>query len=367
MLYQPEKTLRPPSSEIGIVPWILKNLFSNVFDGFLTILGVALLFIIIPPILEWSILDATFFANNAYECSIDGGSKGGACWAYIGEKINLFIYGFYPEDQRWRIDTLFILLILLVIGIRFVKNAPLKHKLILASFVVFPLIAFWLIHGGIGLKTITTDQWGGLLLTIVVASTGIVFSFPIGIVFALGRRSRMPIAKWVSIIYIEFIRGVPLISILFMASVVLPLFLSEGLSIDKLLRALIGIVLFQSAYIAEVIRGGLQAIPRGQYEAADAMGFSFFHKMVFIILPQALKVSIPNLVGSFISLFKDTTLVLIIGLFDMLAMVGLTSSDSHWLGMEIEGYVFVTMVFWVILYNMSRYASSLERRFTTKH
>jgi general L-amino acid transport system permease protein len=200
-----------------------------------------------------------------------------------------------------------------------------------------------------------------------VAVVGIIASFPIGILLALGRQSEMRVIRFFCIIYIEFIRGVPLITILFMASVVLPLFFTEGMTIDKLLRALIGITMFQAVYIAEVIRGGLQAIPKGQYEAADAIGLSFTQKTVFIILPQALKVSIPNIVGSFIALFKDTTLILIIGLFDVLSMVHLTSSDENWLGRETEGYVFVTIVLWVILYSMSRYSKTLEQRFSTEH
>jgi general L-amino acid transport system permease protein len=177
----------------------------------------------------------------------------------------------------------------------------------------------------------------------------------------------MPIIKTISVLYIEFIRGVPLITILFMSSVILPLFFPEGISFDKLLRALIGVTLFQAAYIAEVIRGGLQAIPKGQYEAADSVGLSYWQAMGLVILPQALKISIPNIVGAFVALFKDTTLVLIIGLFDVLSMVTLTTSDPHWLGFEKEGYVFVTMIYWIICFSMSKYAQSVENRFNTDH
>jgi general L-amino acid transport system permease protein len=227
---------------------------------------------------------------------------------------------------------------------------------------LFPIASFILIHGGLGLEVVPTTKWGGLMLTMVVASVGIVVSFPIGIIFALGRQSNMPIIKTISVLYIEFIRGVPLITLLFMSSVILPLFFPEGVTFDKLLRALIGVTLFQAAYLAEVIRGGLQAIPKGQYEAADSIGLSYWQAMGLVILPQALKISIPNIVGSFVALFKDTTLVLIIGLFDVLAMVTLTTSDPHWLGFETEGYVFVTMIYW-----MSKYAQSVENRFNTDH
>ena len=217
------------------------------------------------------------------------------------------------------------------------------------------------------LEHIETHQWGGLMLTIVVAAVGIIASFPIGIVLALGRQSNMPLIRTLCIGFIEFIRGVPLITLLFMASVVLPMFFHEGIDFDKLLRALIGITLFQSAYIAEVIRGGLQAIPKGQYEAANSLGLTYWQAMFLVILPQALKISIPNIVGSFIALFKDTTLILIIGLFDILAMVTLTNSDTAWLGFEVEGYVFVTMIYWVICFSMSQYSKSIERKFNTEN
>jgi len=200
-----------------------------------------------------------------------------------------------------------------------------------------------------------------------VAAVGIIASFPIGVVLALGRQSDMPILKTLCVGFIEFVRGVPLITILFMASVLLPLFFHDGIEFNKLLRALIGITLFQAAYIAEVVRGGLQAIPKGQYEASEALGLTYWQGMILIILPQALKISIPNLVGSFISLFKDTTLVLIIGLFDVLAMVTLTNSDTNWLGYEIEGYVFVTLIYWVCCFSMSQYSKSIERKFNTEH
>lgn len=247
------------------------------------------------------------------------------------------------------------------------KSSQYRAHFIIGSFLIYPVVAFVLLYGGLGLEIVETDKWGGLTLTVVVAAVGIIASFPLGILFALGRQSEMRVVKFISVVYIEFVRGVPLITILFMASVVLPLFFSAGMDFDKLLRALIGITLFQTAYIAEVIRGGLQAIPKGQYEAADAAGLSFMQKTMLVILPQALKISIPNIVGSFIALFKDTTLLLIIGLFDMLAIVGAATSNSNWLGRDTEGYVFVAMVIWVILYSMSRYSKRLEVRFSTEH
>ncbi len=361
-VYKIEKSLSPPILYIGTIKWLRENLFSNVFNSSLTILSLLFIFSIVPFLLNWVILDANFSATSALECREN---STGACWAFIVEKINLFIYGLYPNEQYWRPNTVFISLFVIFFIIKSIKDVKFKRKLILISFFVYPFFAFYILYGGFILPVVDADKWGGLLLTLVIATTGIVFSFPIGLVLALGRNSKMPVIKYLSIIYIEFIRGVPLISILFMASVVLPLFFSANIDIDKLLRALIGITLFQAAYIAEIVRGGLQAIPRGQYEAADAIGLNFSQKMLFIVLPQALKVSIPNLTGSFISLFKDTTLVLIIGLFDMLSIVKLGVSDSNWLGMEIEGYVFVTIVFWIILYTMSKYADKIENRLKT--
>jgi general L-amino acid transport system permease protein len=290
-------------------------------------------------------------------------TKEGARWIFIFEKFNQFIYGFYPEELYWRPNLALAIFVAYVIAFKKIDSIKVKAFIIIS----FPIITFTLVSGGFGLEHVETEKWGGLLLTIIVASVGIIASFPIGILFALGRQSNMPIIRTLSVIYIEFIRGVPLITLLFMSSVILPLFFPEGMDFDKLLRALIGITLFQAAYIAEVIRGGLQAIPKGQYEAADALGLTYWKAMGLIILPQALKISIPNIVGSFISLFKDTTLILIIGLFDILAMVTLTNSDTDWLGFETEGYVFVTMIYWIICFSMSKYAKSIEDKFNTDH
>lgn len=221
--------------------------------------------------------------------------------------------------------------------------------------------------GSFGLVEVPTFKWGGLMLTLVISSIGIVVAMPIGILLAFGRQSRLHVVRSLSMLYIEFIRGVPLITILFMGSVLLPMFFPEGMTFDKLLRVLIVITLFQAAYVAEVIRGGLQAIPKGQYEAADSEGLSYWQKMLLVILPQAIKVSIPNLVGNAIGLFKDTTLVLIIGLFDLLTMVGLTSADSHWTGFETEGYVFVAAIFWIFCSALSKYSKVLEYRLNTNN
>ncbi len=256
----------------------------------------------------------------------------------------------------------------LAFGLITLNRATVKAWVAFLLIFIYPFIAFYLWSGdGFGLEYVETPRWGGLFLTLVVAGTGIAASLPIGIVFALGRRSNMPAIRTVSIAFIELWRGVPLITVLFMSSVMLPLFLPEGVNFDKLLRALIGVALFSSAYMAEVVRGGLQAIPRGQYEAAGAMGLGYWQMMRLIILPQALKIVIPGIVNTFIGLFKDTTLVLIIGLFDLLGAVQLGLTDSKWLGMSTEGYVFTAAVFWVFCFSMSRYSMYVERKLHTVH
>lgn len=346
-----------PSGTKGPIHWAKENLFSDAVSTILTLLSFYLIYLTIPPLLDWMIFDATW-SGTKEEATGDG-----ARWIFIFEKFNQFIYGFYPEELYWRPNLALAIFTAYVIMFKYINNTKLRVFIVVS----LPIITYILVAGGFGLEVVETDKWGGLLLTVIVASVGIVASFPIGVLFALGRQSKMPIIKTISVMYIEFIRGVPLITILFMSSVILPLFFPENMDFDKLLRALIGITLFQAAYIAEVVRGGLQAIPKGQYEAADSMALSYWQTMGLIILPQALKISIPNIVGSFISLFKDTTLVLIIGLFDILAMVTLTNSDTNWLGFETEGYVFVTMIYWVICFSMSKYAKAVEDRFNTDH
>ncbi len=361
-VFEQQISQKPPKSSVGLLAWLRVNLFSSLFSSALTIFVLYLLYLVMPALMNWALFDADFITASNGECTREA-----ACWAYVIEKIDLFTYGFYPQQDYWRVQLTLALAVFIVGFIRLSKGYQWRFKVLTAMLLGYPIIAFILLYGGFGLDVVETHQWGGLMLTVVVAVVGIVASFPLGILLALGRQSKMKIIRLLSVVYIEFIRGVPLITILFMASVILPLFFAEGVHVDKLLRALIGITLFQAAYIAEVIRGGLQAVPQGQFEAADAIGLSFVQKMGLVILPQALKVSIPNIVGSFIALFKDTTLVLIIGLFDVLAMVGLSSSDENWLGRETEGYVFVTLVLWIILYSMSRYSKNLEQRFSTEY
>ena len=378
-VFDQQSTRKPPISQIGAILWLKTNLFSTWINTALTAASIYLLYIMIPPLLDWMFFNASFSFGTVNLFGFDikfseamatnqNCGREGACWPYIYEKLYMYTYGFYPRTETWRPNTVFVLTGLLFVIVPLVKNYKHKNRVTLSLIILYPIVSYVLIAGGFGLlMPVSTDQWGGLLLTLIIASVGIIVSFPIGVLLALGRQSDLKVIKLFSTLFIEFIRAVPLITILFMASFVLPLFLESGNYFDKLLRALIGIALFQAAYFAEVVRGGLQAIPRGQYEAADAIGLSYFQKNVLIVLPQALKISIPNIVGSSISLFKDTTLVLIIGLFDMLAMVNLTSNDPYWLGRETEGFVFVTIVMWTILYTMSRYSKKLELRFNTEN
>ncbi len=350
----------PPRSTTGPAAWARENLFSSWTNTLLTLIGLYIAYVAISGFVGWAVLNATWTGADGSACTRQ---NAGACWPFVTAKFSQFMYGRYPEAERWRVDLTYILA---VAGLVPLMTPWVRGKLYLSIYMlaVFPVLAFLLLYGGLGLNVVPTELWGGLLVTLVVASVGIAGAFPIGILLALGRRSNMPIVRWVSVAFIEFVRGVPLITVLFMASVMLPLFLPDGWTIDKLVRALIMVALFSAAYLAEVIRGGLQAIPRGQYEAADALGLTYPQKMGLIILPQALKLVIPGIVNTFIGLFKDTSLVLIIGLFDLLGIVQQNLSDSKWFSPNtaMTGYVFAGIVFWIFCFSMSRYSMFVERQ-----
>ena len=352
----------PPVKSIGVIAWVRTNLFSSWLNTLLTLLALYLIWLIVPPLLQWAFVDATWIGTTRADCT-----KSGACWVFIQQRFDQFMYGYYPEAERWRVN-LTVASAMAGAAPLFIRRFPRKAVYGVGFLIVYPLLAFTLLHGGyFGLQAVSTTQWGGLMLTLVIATVGIAGALPLGILLALGRRSNMPAVKVVCVTFIEFWRGVPLITVLFMSSVMLPLFLPEGMSFDKLLRAMIGVVLFQSAYVAEVVRGGLQAIPKGQYEAAAAMGLGYWRSMALVILPQALKMVIPGIVNTFIALFKDTSLVVIIGLFDLLNSVKQAASDPAWLGMATEGYVFAALVFWIFCFGMSHYSRSLERKLDTGH
>ena len=351
------QSLAPPLSEVGVLAWLKQNLFSTWYDTLLTLLCLWLLWQLVPPLLQWALFNADFSGISREDCT-----SGGACWVFIKARFWQFMYGFYQVDQRWRVNLAFLILIGALIPL-FLPRV--RHKLALAAAILllYPIVAYCVFYGGVlGLPVVETALWGGLFLTLVIAGVGIVASLPLGILFALGRRSDMPIVRAICITFIEVMRGVPLITILFMASVMLPLFLPPGVNFDKLLRALVGVSLFSAAYMAEVVRGGLQAIPKGQYEAAQALGLTYWKMMGLIVLPQALRIVIPGIVNTLIGLFKDTTLVLIIGLFDLLGIVKAALTDASWIGFATEGYVFAGFCFWVFCFAMSRYSIYVERK-----
>jgi general L-amino acid transport system permease protein len=545
--YEPgtHASLAPPSSTVGAYGWIRTNLFSSPMNIGLTFLGLYLVYVLLPSLVQWAFIDANWTGESSKDCSREG-----ACWVFIRVWFKQLMYGRYPDVELWRINLAYVIVVAtaiplialyLFVGISKETVEAWPYRLMafcaigLAVMALLPLLNIWRERSGaistgllilvpiwglsassswtngtlagatvtvatasvilavvptvalalsimrspwrqfiarnywmfcvltgvlalIGfvlpalfwndiagpsppwpfivtpaflalaavcpwgyderagatgrlaqllipayliivyllmvgppdflnfgildwtpntkpvllgaqelLPYVETPLWGGLFLTLVIAAVGIVASLPIGIVLALGRRSEMPIVRALCVCFIELWRGVPLISVLFMASVMFPLFMPEGLTFDKLLRALVGVTLFSSAYMAEVIRGGLQAIPKGQYEAAQALGLSFWKSMGLIILPQALKLVIPGIVNTFIGLFKDTTLVLIIGLFDLLGMAQLAGTNPDWLGFSHEGYVFVAFVFWIFCFSMSRYSQHLERKLHTGH
>lgn len=353
----------PPPSEVGVWHWLRENLFYGWLNAILTILSILLLVWLLPGFIEWALLDAVWNAGSLQECREKGD---GACWAVIRVRWLQLLYGFYPTDQLWRPNLAFILM--------FVALAPVlfdfgKLRLpALAFTLVYPIVAFWLIWGGFfGLEEVRSARLGGFLLALVIGVTGIAASLPLGILLALGRQSNMFFIKTVCVGFIEFIRGVPLIALLFIASTMLNYFLPPGTEFDLLLRVLIMVTLFSSAYIAEVVRGGLQAVAKGQYEAADSMGLTYWQSMRLIVLPQALKISIPGIVNTFIGLYKDTTLVIIIGLLDVLGVMKSALADPKWNGLAIEVYIYTAVFFFISCFAMSRYSLYLEKKLHTGH
>lgn len=471
--WQPKPPTPSPSYSTGWLGWARKNLFSSPGNALLTLLSLAVLLATLPSMLRWGLWDATWLGDSRKVCdSAAQDGSAGACWVFIKVRLEVFLYGFYPEAQRWRVNftlallglaalpilaptllrgtlrqTLFALAAALLMLATFgmpcaiftacylllplalpplVRQRPFLELfagrlagvsaglfltalaatlLYLAAgqaggggaagpiavtgailvvflifvgrltasawrwillFTVYPLAGFFLLVGEVfGLPLVETHFWGGLFLTLVVAGTGMATALPIGILLALGRRSALPVIKTLCVFFIEFVRGVPLVSVLFMASVMFPLFLPENVTFDKLLRALIGIAFFYAAYMAEVIRGGLQAIPKGQFEAAMALGWPYWKMMALIIMPQTLRLVIPGLANNVLSLLKDTTLVAVIGLLDLLGVAKASMADTEWLGFTKEAYIFAALVFWVFCFAISRYSVYLEKTYHT--
>ena len=407
----------PPVATTGPIAWVRENLFSSWLNAILTVLALAFIAYTLPGLLEWGLFQSVWNADSLSECrqiivAAHGEGATGACWAVINERFDQLIYGFYPEALRWRPNVAFILFIVAIVPILFQTMRPLMvamgivllAKAIAAGIAIaggqsvdvfwspttwvaiaagalayvfggaqhrprwliftllFPIVAYFLLWGGVLLRPVETAKFGGFLLTMIIGVTGIVGSLPLGILLALGRQSRLPFLKMICVGFIEFIRGVPLITLLFVASTLLNYFLPPGTSFDLILRVLIMVTLFASAYMAEVIRGGLAALPKGQYEAGDSLGLTYWQSMRLIILPQALKISIPGIVNTFIGLFKDTTLVAVIGLLDPLGLTNPIRSDSAWNGIVWELYGFIALLFFIFCWGMSRYSLFLETR-----
>jgi general L-amino acid transport system permease protein len=343
----------PVRAQAGLRGFV-RAMFSGWLNTAISLACIALVAFVTARLYAWGVRDAVFAGTSA-ECR----ASGGACWAFIGAKLDFAVYGFYPFDQRWRV-TVALALFAAIIGVSLLRRF--WRAELLAAWVVVLVVIFAVLRGGaFGLSAVPVRLWSGLLLTVWLSVFGIAAGYPVGLALALGRRSVMPLVQWFSIAWIELVRGVPLVSILIMASVVLPLFLPEGADIDNLFRAQVAFTMFAGAYLAEVFRGGLQAVPVGQAEGAQSLGLGYWQTLRLIVLPQALKLVIPAQVNTFIAIFKDTSLVLVIGLFDFLGTIKAMLSDTAWLGFSTEGYLFGASVYFVISYGMSRYSRHLEQ------
>ena len=357
LTFQPIAPRPAPVQTEGPLAWIRTNLFSSWGTGLMTIVVGGILLMLIPKLLSWAVVRAVWIPSVA-ACKVEGV---GACWGVVAEKYRLIIFGRYPFEQQWR--PLIATLLMLGLLVASCTRAFWKSWLALIWVVVLAIF-FTLMYGNVlGLSKVETDRWGGLPLTILLASLSMAMAFPIAMVVALGRRSALPAIRTFCTIYVELIRGVPLISVLFMASFMFPLFMPQGYSIDVLIRVLVGLTLFSAAYMAEVIRGGLQAIPKGQIEAAATLGLSYWQTQRKIVLPQALAIVVPSIMNNFIGLFKDTSLVTIVSLYELTGALSLAlNSDARWAAFKIEGYIFIALIYFAFCFSMSRYSIWVEKQ-----
>lgn len=347
-------------TSVGVIGWIKANLFNSWFNSLLTVATLYLLLKIIPAFIRWAFVDSLWISTGA-ECH----AAGGACWSIIPANIRFILFGFFPYDLQWRP---LVAMILLVGLLYYSQNRNHWKKSLAYLWILGLFIMGLLMKGGLfGLTSVESTSWGGLPLTLILSVFGLTAAYPLGVVLALGRQSKMPAIKIICVGYIELIRGVPLITLLFMSSVVFPLFLPEGITVNKILRAQAAIILFTAAYIAEVVRGGLQGISRGQYEAAESLGLNYYQTMRLVILPQALKIVIPPTVSILISAFKDTSLVMIIALYDLLKTTQSVLSDPQWMGFSTEAYIFIALIYFVCCFAMSNYSRRLEKELHTGH
>ena len=333
-----------------------ERLFGTPFTGFTSVVLVALIAWIAIPLIRWAVIDATWIGSTRADCA-----PGGACWVFIRARFGQFMYGLYPIDQRWRVDIAGLLVLAGVLSVVFAPQR-FRLKLALALLVVLPPLGIWLLSGGFGLRHVETREWGGLTLTLFISIYSSLIAIPLGILFALGRQSELRIIRLISVIFIEFWRGVPIIAVIFLASLLLPLILPGGIGIDRLARAVIGLGFVIAAYMAEAVRGGLQALPKGQREAATALGLTYWKATGLIVLPQALRISLPAMTNEFIALIKNTTLVLVVSILDLLGIAQASLADPNWVGMNMEAYVFSGAIYWLICFALSRWSRSLEKK-----
>jgi len=346
-----------PVNTEGLVPWIRRNLFADWKSAVVTLALLGLALYLLPHLLRWGVAQAVFGAD-ADACQAARGV--GACWGVVTEKWRIILFGRYPFEQQWRPEIATVLMVAALVAscVRWFWRPWL-----VGMWAVVLTLFFWLMGGGMGLEPVRTDLWGGLPLTVMLATLSIFFAFPIAVAVALGRRSKLPAIRTVCVVYIELIRGVPLISVLFMASFMFPLFMPQGMTIDVLVRVLVGITLFAAAYMAEIVRGGLQAIPKGQLEAADTLGLSYWQTQRKIVLPQALAMVVPSMMNNFISIFKDTSLVTIVSLYELTGALSLAlNSDVEWRPFKIEAYLFITAIYFTFCFAMSRYSLWVEKQ-----
>jgi general L-amino acid transport system permease protein len=352
--------IKPPVTSVGIIGWARTNLFNGWFNSLLTIITLLFLYKTIPPIIGWAFVDSVWFSDGGVCRDVDG-----ACWSIITSNFRFIIFGFYPYDLQWRPLAAMLILFGLLF---FSRDRRYWNRYLGYGWLLGLAVMGVLMKGGIfGLTAVESTKWGGLPLTLLLSIFGLTAAYPLGVILALGRQSRMPAVKLLCVIYIELIRGVPLISLLFMGSIIFPLFLPEGITINKILRAQIAIILFTAAYIAEVVRGGLQGMSRGQYEAAEAIGLNYYLTMRLIILPQALKIVIPPTVSILISAFKDTSLVVIIALFDLLKTTQTVLSNPQWLGFSREAYIFIALLYFLGCFSMANYSRKLEKELSREN
>lgn len=370
-----EQPQPPPSSQHGPIHWLRRNLFASPTDTILTLFGLLVVAYFLPPAIRWLFVDAQWTGTDRSFCATvaQGGIQpdgwSGACWAFVRAKFGQFMFNTYPIDERWRVMFCGAMLVVLLVPF-LMPRAPYKGLNAILLFVALPIVGYVLLLGGyFGLRYVPTREWGGFMVTVILSYVGIVVSLPMGVLLALGRRSHLPVIKMLSVIFIEMVRGVPLITVLFMATKMLPLFMPNSMKIDDFLCVLIGVSIFASAYMAEVIRGGLQAVPKGQYEGADSLGLNYWQKMRLIVLPQALKLVIPGIVNTFIGLFKDTSLVYIVNMFDLLGAVRRNFSDQNWISPQtpLSGLIFAGFIFWIFCFGMSRYSIYMENRLDRGH